>query len=155
MSSPRGRAAPGRAERRDGRRRSASIPWRRGRPEGSRERASGGWRGEAWGLRVAAGGRGLDGPLELPGHGRFPAALFRLQCPSRCAAGCRPCPLLLPRRSPSPAAIGRPGGAAPLASRALQACTATRSRDHGAGERTEGGGSIGSCRFLEGTLLQG
>jgi len=61
----------------------------------------------------------------------------------------------LPRRSPSPAAIGRPGGAAPLASRALQACTATRSRDHGAGERTEGGGSIGSCRFLEGTLLQG
>ena len=106
MSSPRGRAAPGRAERRDGRRRSASIPWRRGRPEGSRERASGGWRGEAWGLRVAAGGRGLDGPLELPGHGRFPAALFRLQCPLSLSCRLLPVPT---RRVPVPAAVAVAG----------------------------------------------
>jgi hypothetical protein len=70
----------------------------------------------------ACGGRArLDGPLGLPGHGPFPAgrSLFTLQCPYRCPAGCYPCPLavfLFPRRSPSPAAIGRPGGAAPFAS---------------------------------------
>ena len=135
MSSPRGRAAPGRAERRDGRRRSASIPWRRGRAgeveservssRGGRERVEAGdWRGERWRSSrrgLAAGGRGWMDPWGCQVTALSPQAadFSRYSAPYRCPAGCYPCPLavsLFPRRSPSPAAIGRPGGAAPFAS---------------------------------------
>jgi hypothetical protein len=110
MSSPRGLAAPGRAERRDGRRRSASIPWRRGRPvEAESERAregvsprGGGERAEAgearWAAaggarRVAAGGRArLDGPLGVCQVTAVPPQPFsRYNAPLALSLSCRPC----------------------------------------------------------------
>ena len=152
MSSPRGRAAPGRAERRDGRRRSASIPWRRGRPEGSRERASGGWRGEArrgdfalrragaawmdpWSCQVTAVSpqpfSGYSAPLVV-----LPAAARAHSC---CRGGRR-------RRQRLGDRAARPRS---LASRALQACTATRSRGY------INSPGPGSSRFLERALESG
>jgi len=169
MSSPRGRAAPGRAERRDGRRRSASIPWRRGRAgeveservssRGGRERVEAGdWRGERWRSSrrgLAAGGRGWMDPWgcqvtafspQAADFSRYSApivvlpAATRAHSPCSCSRGGRR------RRQRLGDRAARPRS---LASRALQACTATRSRGY------INSPGPGSSRFLERALESG